>query len=218
MHFPGCPGRRPCQSDPVCNTYVIRPKRGAQGLAQRVSEATAKLASELVRKSDPGVVMRADGRVEIMRWGFHRSFNPSINNARSDKLEGGMWKDGFHQRRCVIPMSLFYEWGPGSGAAGGRKQAHEFHDPDEGYLWVAGIWEENPELGPCYSMVTTGSSPLMAPIHARMPALLRPEEMAEFLAGIGHWNFQPYTGPLAVTPCESPLVKLKAGDTQQELF
>jgi len=46
----------------MCNTYVIRPKRGAQGLAQRVSVATAKLASALVRKSDPGVVMRADSR------------------------------------------------------------------------------------------------------------------------------------------------------------
>ncbi len=202
----------------MCNTYVIRPKRGAQGLAQRVSEATAKLASELVRKSDPGVVMRADGRVEIMRWGFHREFNPAINNARSDKLEAGMWKEAFHDRRCVIPMTLFYEWGPGLGGGSGKKQEHEFHDPDDGYLWVAGVWEENGELGPCYSMVTTTASPLMAPIHARMPALLRPEEMAEFLAGIGHWNFQPYTGPLAVTPCESPLVKLKAGDTQQELF
>ncbi len=42
----------------------------------------------------------------------------------------------------------------------------------------------------------------MAPIHDRMPALLRPEEMQEWLAGTGHWNFQPYTGPLAVTPCK----------------
>jgi hypothetical protein len=89
----------------MCNTYVIRPKRGAQSLAQRVGEATAKLASELVRKSDPGVVVRADGRVEVMRWGFHREFNPAINNARSDKLEGGMWQEAFHERRCVIPMA-----------------------------------------------------------------------------------------------------------------
>jgi putative SOS response-associated peptidase YedK len=99
----------------VCNTYVIRPRRGAQGLAQRVSEATTKVASALVRKSDSGVVVRADGRVELMRWGFHREFNPSINNARSDKLEGGMWKEAFHERRCLIPMSEFYEWEPGIG-------------------------------------------------------------------------------------------------------
>lgn len=48
------------------------------------------LASALVCKSDPGVVVRADGRVDLMCWGFHRESNPSINNARSDKLEGRM--------------------------------------------------------------------------------------------------------------------------------
>jgi putative SOS response-associated peptidase YedK len=200
----------------VCNTYVICPKRGAKGLAQRVSEATARLASELVRKSDPGVVVRADGRVELMRWGFHREFNPSINNARADKLEGGMWRDAFQERRCVIPMSLFYEWGLG---VSGRKQAHEFREPDDDYLWAAGIWETNPELGPCYTMVTTAASPLMSPIHDRMPALLRPEEMAEWLAGNGRWDFQPFTGALVVKPCESPLAKRKGEDSRQgELF
>lgn len=196
----------------MCNTYVARPKRGAQGLAQRVSEATAKLASELVRKSDPGVVVRADGRVDLMRWGFHREFNLAINNARSDKLEGGMWKQAFHEHRCVIPMTLFYEWGPG---VGGRKQAHEFHAPEDDYLWAAGIWEEHPELGPCYSMITTAASQLMAPIHDRMPALLRPEETQEWMAGSGHWSFQPFTGPLVVTPCESPLAKRRGGDVRQ---
>jgi len=200
----------------MCNTYRITPKRGAKGLAQQVNEAAAKLVSALVRKSDPGVVMRADGRVELMRWGFHRSFNPSINNARSDKLEGGMWKEAFHARRCVIPMNLFYEWGPGIDR--GKKQAHEFRNPADDFLWAAGVWEENEELGPCYSMATTTASPLMTPIHDRMPALLRPEEMAEFLAGSGHWNFQPFNGPLAATACESPLVKRKKPDSQQELF
>ena len=65
------------------------------------------------------------------------------------------------ERRGVIPMTLFYEWGPGIG---GWKQAHEFHDPEDDYLWVAGIWEENPDFGPCYSMVTTGSSPVMTAV------------------------------------------------------
>lgn len=200
----------------MCNTYRINPKREAEGMSQRVSEAAAKLASSLVRKSDPGVVMLADGRVEVMCWGFHRNFNPAINNARSDKLEAGMWADAFRERRCVIPMSLFYEWGADTG---GRKQPHEFHDPDDGYLWSAGIWEEHAELGPCYTMVTTAASPLMAPVHDRMPALLRPEQMTEFLGGSSRWDFKPFDGPLVVTPCESPLAKRKPpSDSQPELF
>jgi len=81
----------------MCNTYRIRPKRGARGLAQRVNEGAAKPVSDLVRKSDPGVVVRADGRVDLMRWGFHREFNPAINNARSDELESGMWREAFSE-------------------------------------------------------------------------------------------------------------------------
>ena len=200
----------------MCNTYIIRPNRGALGLAQRVSEAAEKLSSAMVRKSDPGIVVRSDGKVDVMRWGFHRLFNPSINNARSDKLEAGMWADSFRERRCVIPMSLFYEWGAG---AGGRKQAHEFQDPDDDYLWIAGIWEENAELGSCYSMVTTASSQVMAPIHDRMPALLSVEEMTKYMSGSEHWIFQPFTERLVVTPCDSPLTKRPdSGAEQGELF
>jgi len=200
----------------MCNTYVVRPKRDAKGQQQRINEAAALLKSYLVRKSDLGVVMHADGQVDLMRWGFHREFNPAINNAREDKLEGGMWHEAFHQRRCVIPMTLFYEWGPG---ADGSKQAHEFCSPDDDLLWAAGIWEPHAVLGPCYSMITTASSPAMAMIHNRMPALLRSEEMTEWLAGNSRCDFQPYAGSLVVEPCVSPLAKRPGeGSEQAELF
>jgi putative SOS response-associated peptidase YedK len=202
----------------MCNTYRIKPKRDAGGLVLQVGEAAARLVSNLVRKSDPGVVVAGDGRVELMRWGFHRDFNASINNARSDKLEGGMWQRAFHERRCAIPMTLFYEWGVAGGAARGRKQAHEFRHPDGDYLWAAGIWEEHPDFGRCYTMVTTAASPLISPLHDRMPALLGREEMREFLSGTGSWDFRPFPGELVVTPCESPLAKPRDEGPQQELF
>jgi putative SOS response-associated peptidase YedK len=201
----------------MCNSYRVKQKKGeASDLGAVVSKIAARLASSLVRKSDPGVVVCADGRVEIMRWGFRRSFNPSINNARSDKLGSEMWSESYRNRRCVIPVSLFYEWGAGIG---GRKQAHEFQAADDEYLWIAGLWEEHAQLGPCFTMVTTDASPLMAPIHDRMPAILHPEEMSRFLSGEGPWNFQPFDGPLVINPCESPLAKrLPEIDPQQELF
>jgi len=73
----------------MCNTCVIRPKRGAQGLAQRVNEASAKLVSALVRKSDPGVVVRADGQAELMCWGFYREFNPASLSSKA-LIEDGL--------------------------------------------------------------------------------------------------------------------------------
>lgn len=188
----------------MCNSYRITPKRGAnKGVRGKVAAAAEKLASSLVRKSDTGVVVLADERVEVMRWGFHRSFNASINNARSDKLERGMWAAALRTRRCVIPASAFYEWGP---ATGGNKQAHEFSDPGDDYLWIAGLWEDGPgEAGPCYSMVTTAAGPAMASIHERMPAVLRPDEVRGFLESGGNWDFRPFAGSLVVTPCDSPL-------------
>ena len=51
----------------MCNFYRIEPKRGAdQRVRVRIAEAAGKLASPLVRKSVPGVVIPADGRVEIL--------------------------------------------------------------------------------------------------------------------------------------------------------
>lgn len=100
-------------------------------------------------------------------------------------------------------MLLFYEWGPG---VGGRKQAHEFRDPDDDYLWAAGIWEADPEPGPCHTMSTSAASPLMAPVHNPMPALLRSGEMQESLPGSGQRDFQPFIGALVVASCESPLL------------
>jgi hypothetical protein len=69
------------------NTYVISPKRGDLGLAQRVNEAAKKLPSAMVRKSDPGEAVRSDGRVETIRWAFAENSIRRSNNAGEDKLE-----------------------------------------------------------------------------------------------------------------------------------
>ncbi len=100
-----------------------------------------------------------------------------------------------------------------------RKQAHEFCDPEDDYLRAAGIWATNQEPGPCHTMVTSVASPLMAPVHNLMPTLLRSGEMQEFLAGSGHRDFQPFTGPLVDTPCESSRGRLVGERSERgELF
>jgi putative SOS response-associated peptidase YedK len=192
----------------MCNTYLAKPKRGASGWQDQVSDDIARLKSTLVRKSDPGVVVLTSAqefRPKIMRWGFWRAFNPSINNSRSDKLESGMWRDAFRERRCLIPVSAYYEWGEGTR---GKKQTFEIGGEEEKWLWIAGIWEQHPDHGPCYSMVTTAAAPSVGFIHDRMPAVLEWPGAEEYLAG-GDFRFSPFAGPLSVTPCESPLARKK---------
>jgi putative SOS response-associated peptidase YedK len=200
----------------VCNTYIAKPKIGSVGWKARLSDELAKLKSSLIRKSDPGIVVLAkegDFQPHAMRWGFHRPFNPSINNSRSDKLDSAIWKAAFKSRRCLIPVSAYYEWGNGTG---GRKQAYEITRPDDDdWLWIAGIWEENPELGNCYSMITTAAAPSVGFIHDRMPAVLPWKTAAEFLIGAAI-NLAPFSGSLTATPCESPLIRIKADDDPQQ--
>jgi len=208
----------------MCNVYHIgRHDTTGGDLAAAVSELAASLPSPLVRKTDPGVVALAGGRVETMRWGFHRAFNPAVNNARADKLDSGMWREACRERRCAVPMSSFYEWGPALPQNTARKQAHEFLPLGDGYLWVAGIWESHPEIGRCYSIVTTEAAPPMTGIHHRMPALLAIEEIAPYLDGAHRWPFQAAGDRLAATPCESPLKQRipsppEEGLVQGELF
>jgi len=49
-----------------------------KGVRSNVSQVAGTIASALVRKSVPGIVVLADERVEVMRWIFHWSFNPDI--------------------------------------------------------------------------------------------------------------------------------------------
>ncbi len=94
----------------------------------------------------------------------------------------------------------------------------EIRYPEDDYLWIAGLWEPGEgDPGFCYSMVTTAASAVMAPIHDRMPAVLRAEQVPAFLEAQIPWVFRPYDGALAVTPCESPLkptrqLRLPPGD------
>lgn len=101
---------------------------------QSVAKAVERLRVALIRPTVPGLVM-LDGEPVVMRWGFHRPFNKSINNTRSDKLDGSMWRTAFSERRCLIPVSGFYEW---SGAKG-HKRTHLFTPTDGGLLKTADL-------------------------------------------------------------------------------
>lgn len=196
----------------MCNAYRIGPDAGQQGLALAESVlAMVPAGGMLVRKTDAAPVVTGDGVARMMRWGFHRSFNAAINNTRADKLESRLWAGAFHDRRCLIPVTAFYEW---SATDGRRKQAYEFRNPQGGYLWIAGIWEEHPDLGPCFSMITTDAPKAVAAIHHRMPAVLADDARPAYLTDPAPPG--PYGGALAVNACASPLVKAPAAGVVQE--
>ncbi len=210
----------------MCNCYDLSNKHipwHAELERTPDSETDSQSKPKNIRKTDKAVVGRSvNHKLEAlsMRWGFYRNFNTAINNTRADKLDGGMWSEAWREHRCVVPMSAYYEW---SGPKGG-KQTHAFVSGADDWLWAAGVWEENAELGFCYSLITVDASPVAEPIHNRMPALLDFGDIDEFLsADDPREMLRPYEGRLKTFPCLNPLKMESPGppvpmEVDQELF
>lgn len=203
----------------MCNAYTVRPKVSAHGLDQLLSTEIARLPTPLVRRLGRGVVLRKSGDdlvPKTMRWGFPHPKYKSVNNARSENLKRGMWVEPMAERRCLVPISCFYEWRKFPGKS---KQPYEIRIPDEDWLWVAGVYGHDEAGDPCYATITTEPTTAFATIHDRLLAIVGFEEGLAFLEGKKS-TIAPYGGQLAVTPCESPLKRPRAepDDPQGQLF
>ena len=198
----------------MCSVYQFGKGKVPRELKEE-GDAIASFVGEvsLVRRTDKApVYLESEGMVS-MRWGFERPSLGVVNNTRSENLDSPMWRESYAERRCLIPLLAFYEW---SGAKG-HKKTHRFISPDNETLWVAGLWEDAPELGPCYSMLTTSANSLMAPIHNRMPAILNEAERLQYLDQ-GLDVYEPLQEMLCVNDAPNPLLKNPPTHIQDELF
>lgn len=84
-------------------------------------------------------------------------------------------------RRCVIPVSAFYETHKDETVISQKtgkpiKRQYEFRVPDEDVILIGCTWK-----GDRFSMVTTDANSDMAPLHHRMPLIVRREELPLWL-------------------------------------
>lgn len=176
----------------MCTAYELGKQRGSTpGYLNPKAVAELLLIKEtrLIRPTIPAPVIKADGTLATMHWGFRRAFAPKVKgkkpvmrtivNSREDKLEGRTWKEAFNLRRCLIPASSFYEW----VEVDGHNTPLRFHRPEDEWIWIAGIWETNEENGECFSMITTEPNEVLAPVHDRMPAVLSDTQIEPYLQG-----------------------------------
>jgi putative SOS response-associated peptidase YedK len=176
----------------MCTAYELG-KRGGS-FPDHVNSAAMNVLLELpdiriIRPTLPAPVILPNGGLRTMNWGFRRSLAPkargrkplwrTIVNSREDKLGGPTWKESFATRRCIIPAGSFYEW----VEVDRRNVPLKFERPGGEWLWIAGIWEQYPERGECFSMITTEPNDVLGPIHDRMPAVLADEQIEPFLGG-----------------------------------
>ncbi len=145
-----------------------------------------------IAPTQPVLAIPNDGRnaADFFIWGLIPSWakDPSIGsrmiNARGETLaEKPAYRGAYKYKRCLIPADGFYEWQaqPGTKA----KLPYFIHMKDGQPFAFAGLWEEwrtadGSPVRTC-TIITTAPNSLMAPIHDRMPVILRPEDYAEWL-------------------------------------
>jgi putative SOS response-associated peptidase YedK len=137
----------------------------------------------------PTVRLMAGARdIDTMAWGLIPEWSPEFKmkfstiNARSEGVfESRLYKKPILQRRCIIPVSGFFEW----KKEGAAKRPFKIFLKDSPIMSLAGIWISwragTPEEQRSFSIMTTAANSFMEKIHDRMPVILDPKEFDEWL-------------------------------------
>jgi putative SOS response-associated peptidase YedK len=124
----------------------------------------------------------------LMRWGLipgwvkdPASFTLLLNARAETAAEKPAFRAAMRHRRCLVPTSGFYEW-----RREGKVKQPFFLRPRQGVpIAFAGLWEtwmgaDGSEVDTA-AILTTAANRLVAPIHDRMPAVIREPDFDEWL-------------------------------------
>lgn len=114
----------------------------------------------------------------MLTWGLIPSWSSDgkgFINARAETLEEKpSFSESFRLRRCLIPADGFFEW----KRRGKEKRPYYIQSLHETPMMFAGIWDTWRGRGEAITscaIITTTANELVAELHDRMPAILRPE-------------------------------------------
>ena len=135
----------------------------------------------------PLIASGNDGSLEIADavWGFQTEWSKRlVFNTRIESAASGMtmWRNAAENGRCIVPVASFFEphateTVPNPRTGRPMKRPYEFSNPSGAPLLLAGLREN----GRC-SIVTCEPNEWVAPIHNRMPLVLRFQEVGTWLS------------------------------------
>lgn len=141
------------------------------------------------------VVVQEDQRQLVpMRWGLVpfwwskplKELRLATFNARVETVTTKpFFREPFRRRRCLLPMSGYYEW---QDTADGKQPWYFTARDGSPLLTAAGLWDEwkNRETGErlkSCTMIITAPNAFVAEMHDRMPVLLTPSQFERWLGG-----------------------------------
>ena len=119
----------------------------------------------------------------VPAWAKDLKFGARCINARVETLARlPAYRAAFRNRRCLVPVSGFFEW---SGPSGHRTKWRVTLD-EQPLFALAGLWERwiEPHQGEpveTYTIVTTAANETLAPLHDRMPVIVAPDRYEDWL-------------------------------------
>lgn len=122
----------------------------------------------------------------VMSWGlvprwWKKSLKEAhrpINATAEGIAEKPTFREPFRSKRCLVPVSGFYEWEKRSGT----KVPHLFRPVGDDCFALAGVWDYWPEEKLfTFAVVTTTPNAVVEPLHDRMPVVLSPEAWEAWL-------------------------------------
>lgn len=114
----------------------------------------------------------------VPSWSDGPGSGPMMMNARSETVrEKAAFRGLVRSRRCVVPVSGFFEWEKVGGEK--RKRPWFVKRADGEAMLLAGVWDtwikEGGELD-SFSVLTMAPDSFLGAIHDRMPVILETEE------------------------------------------
>lgn len=134
----------------------------------------------------------AGRRYRPMRWGFLPKWyksstdGPLLINARAETIaEKPAFRAACRARRCLVPVSGFYEWTKDDA---GNRLPWYVHPADGSPLVLAGIWQDwsaGDEQLATFAIVTCAAGEGLSHIHHREPLSLAPDDWGKWLGEEG---------------------------------
>ena len=185
----------------MCGRFAFYSPREAIGELFGVDFPLALEPRYNVAPSQYVAAIRADQQGQpaaaMLRWGLVPSWAKDaaighrMINARAETVaEKPSFRAAFRRRRCVILADGFYEWQAGADG----KQPHYISAADGQPFAMAGLWEHwerGPEPLETCTIITTEANQFMAELHQRMPVVLMPEQVPEWISAGGEQLLQP---------------------------
>lgn len=122
----------------------------------------------------PIVTSKTNTQLSMMKWGFMPEFTKKpIINARAETVDiKPLFRNSFYNRRCLVPVTSFFEW----ENVEGKKIKRRISIEEENIFSLAGLYgifiDKNNQEYESFTIITTDANEDMKKIHHRMPVIL----------------------------------------------